>query len=351
MHGSAQAAPDNSARQQRGGRAYWDMQRRCVVVAGWVNLVMLIIFYWVQLKSLALLSVGSMLIYVIAYLCLLRRKNRFAIGLMWTEVIVHAGFGILVAGPDGAAQYYFLLFFPTLFLGAPPRKAYLPALCVLVIYVALDAYVHAVGPIERLSPANLAIVRYFNVTVFVGMLSYLAAFYRKRVVSSEKQLRTWASSDPLTGLANRRYMEGVIAEHDADPGAPPLAVIMADIDHFKSINDRFGHDGGDLVLRKVAGAIGACVRQNDCVARWGGEEFLILLPGGTVDHVADTAERIRALVAATCFEELDLAGAAPRVTLTLGTMQRVGNEPLHDTIKRADERLYQGKRLGRDRVC
>ncbi|MES2740240.1 MAG: GGDEF domain-containing protein [Pseudomonadota bacterium] len=312
---------------------------------------MLIIFHAVHLRSLAFLSVGSILMYALAYLSLHRRKNRLAVGLMWTEVIVHAGFGVLVAGVDSAAQYYFLLFFPILFLGAPPRKACLPALCVLAIYVGLDARVHAVGPIEHLSPNNLAIVRYFNLTVFVGMLSYLAAFYRKRVVSSEKQLRTWANCDPLTGLANRRYMDSVIAEQDLDGQSPPMAVIMADIDHFKTINDRYGHEGGDLVLRKVAHAISSCVRQNDYVARWGGEEFLILLPGGAVDNMADTAERIRALVAATCFEELKLGGASPSVTLTLGTMQRLGGEPLHETIKRADERLYEGKRRGRNRVC
>lgn len=343
--------PEKRPSKGGGGRAYWEMQRRCVFIAGSVNVPMLVVFYFVGLKSLALLSLASIAAYVLAYICLQQRRNLLAVALMWSEVIVHAGFGYLLAGPDSAAHYYFLLFFPAIFLGSPFRKAILPAAFVLAIYLALDAYVYAAGPIEQVSAINLAIMRYFNIAVFVGMLSYLATYYRNRVVSSEKQLRTWASCDPLTGLANRRCMDATITELDDGAFAPDVAVIMADIDHFKSVNDRFGHNGGDIVLRKVADTIAGCIRESDHVARWGGEEFLIVLPGSPAGRAAEAAERIRREVERICFDELSSDGTPFSVTLTLGIMQRSGHEPLQVTIRRADERLYEGKRLGRNRVC
>jgi diguanylate cyclase (GGDEF)-like protein len=327
------------------------MQRRCAAIAGSVNVLMLPVFWYVGLHSLALFSLASIGAYGLAYLCLQQRRNLLAMVLIWSEVIVHAGFGFLLAGPDGAAQYYFLLFFPALFLGAPPRKAVLPALCVLAIYIGLDAYVYAAGPIEKLSAGKLAIMRYFNIAVFLGMLSYLATYYRYRVVSSEKQLRTWASSDPLTGLANRRFMDATIKVQDDADRSIPFGVIMADIDHFKSVNDRFGHNGGDIVLRKVADAISACTRDSDYVARWGGEEFLILMPGSTAAHATEVAERIRKMVEGIRFDELSLDGVPLTVTLTLGIMQRTNQELLQETIRKADDQLYEGKRLGRNRVC
>ncbi|CAN7356613.1 GGDEF domain-containing protein [Pseudoduganella sp. LjRoot289] len=344
------AVPDHKTNRSRGGRAYWEMQRRCVLIAGSVNVLMLIVFSYVGLRTLALLSLASMAAYALAYVCLKQRRNLLATSLMWSEVILHAGFGFLLAGPDSASQYYFLLFFPATFLSAPPRKAMLPASCILAIYLGLDAYVYAAGTIERVSAANLAIMRYFNIAVFVGMLSYLAAYYRNRVVQSEKQLRIWATSDPLTGLANRRSMDATIVELERARSFD-VAVIMADIDHFKSINDRYGHNGGDIVLRRVAQAIAGCTRDSDYVARWGGEEFLIILPVGPASRVAEMAERIRRHIESMRFDELGGDGAPLTVTVTLGVAQRHANEALQATIRKADERLYDGKRLGRNRVC
>ena len=130
-----------------------------------------------------------------------------------------------------------------------------------------------------------------------------------------------------------------------------LAVIMADIDHFKAINDRFGHEGGDVVLRKVGEVISGCAREVDHVARWGGEEFLIILPFGSLEQAADAAERIRAAVERVDFGALLHNDVPVKVSLTLGVSQRVKQEPLQTTIRRADKRLYAGKRQGRNQVC
>ncbi len=94
----------NNSGRQRSGRAYWDMQRRCAIVAGSVNVLMLIIFSYIGLQSLADFSIASIGAYALAYLCLQKRRNMLAMLLICSEVIVHAGFGFLVAGPDGAAM-------------------------------------------------------------------------------------------------------------------------------------------------------------------------------------------------------------------------------------------------------
>lgn len=343
--------PARSVDRQRCARAYWEMQRRCVIIAGAVNVLMAVVFHMLGLTALALFSVGSIAAYLCAHLCLQAQRNRLAIALMWGETILHASFGFLLAGPEGGAHYYLLLFFPALFLGASPKSALLPAVCVLMIFIGLDLWVYAHGPFEQVSKLNLALMRRFNAVVLVGMLSYLAVYYRTRVVSSEHQLRTLASSDPLTGLGNRRHMDAIITALDGDERASELAVIMADIDHFKSINDRFGHDGGDIVLRHVAETIRGCIRDTDHVARWGGEEFLILLPASPAGQAVEAAERIRDAVTRIRFDDLDCDGASLRVSLTLGVAQRRAREPLQATIRTADERLYAGKHGGRNRVC
>jgi diguanylate cyclase (GGDEF)-like protein len=335
----------------RGARAYWEMQKRCAIIAASVNVAMLIVFQIAGLDALALFSIGSILAYALAWLCLQRRRNRLAIGLMCAETMIHAGFGFVLAGPESGSHYYLLLFFPALFLGSSPRKAMLPAAAVLAVYVALDAWVYAFGPLVQVSPFNQALMRHFNSAIIIGMLSYLAIYYRKRVVRSEHQLRTWAGSDPLTGLANRRHMDATIRALDADQRGAGLAVVMADIDHFKSINDRFGHEGGDMVLRRVAEVVQACIRDTDHVARWGGEEFLILLSASPDGQAVETAERIRRAVEDIRFDDLARDGAPLRVSLTLGVAQRRGREALQATIRKADECLYAGKRQGRNRVC
>lgn len=155
-------------------------------------------------------------------------------------------------------------------------------------------------------------------------------------VAQLRQSQAAASTDQLTGLANRRAAE---AEMDvAIAGGGPVSVVLFDVDHFKKVNDTFGHDVGDVVLQQVADALRSSARTGDFVARWGGEEFLAVVradPAGAQRF----AERVRLAVSA-------LETPAGRVTISGGIspVQRPGD------VKRADERLYEAKRQGRNRV-
>ncbi len=155
-----------------------------------------------------------------------------------------------------------------------------------------------------------------------------------------------ARSDGLTGLANRRRFDNDLQRSVPDWLATgmPVACAMVDIDHFKSINDRFGHPVGDVVLRRVAGLLKAAVRGDDIAYRYGGEEFSVLLPGATQEVARGVAERIRLAVAATVFSELDGS-----ITVSVGVTTAAGLEST-DLVRRADEALHDAKRSGRNRV-
>lgn len=156
--------------------------------------------------------------------------------------------------------------------------------------------------------------------------------------------------DSLTGMYTRVYMQEVVKRlferHDRDP-REAVAVVMFDIDHFKQVNDSFGHLAGDEVLRRVAEVIRVNVRQSDIPVRIGGEEFGVLLTAGSCDAAMDIAERIRAQVGALSFDG-QLAGH--RVTISAGVANREQKESLESVLRRADDSLYRAKRGGRNRV-
>ncbi len=157
--------------------------------------------------------------------------------------------------------------------------------------------------------------------------------------------------DPLTGLYNRRYLEEVM-EHDiarASRSGEPFALIMADLDHFKRINDRFGHDAGDLVLKEFAQALQAQIRKGDVACRYGGEEFIVLVRGATVEAAAARADAIRQAVASL---KLSVKGTAlGPVTVSLGVAAYGDHAGTASAlIALADGALYAAKRNGRNRV-
>lgn len=166
-------------------------------------------------------------------------------------------------------------------------------------------------------------------------------------VRQEQALREAASLDPLTGLQNRRGGEGLLerAYIGMRESGVPFSVIVADVDHFKAINDTWGHSVGDQVLESVSRLLRASVRATDGVVRWGGEEFLVILPHCDLRAATDQAERIRARLERTPQPQ------AGRVTLSLGVAQLGAEETVSHLIERADRALYQAKRQGRNRVC
>ncbi|MFS2158511.1 sensor domain-containing diguanylate cyclase [Pseudomonas sp. Pseusp122] len=160
-----------------------------------------------------------------------------------------------------------------------------------------------------------------------------------RIGKLNKEVQT----DPLTGLLNRRALSSVLDFLRTE--CRPFSLVTLDIDHFKQVNDRYGHDVGDVVLKKLAGLMQACSRESDYACRVGGEEFLVLLPGVPLDAAAEFAERLRIKVQQ---EAIDSVGS---ITISLGVAHWPGSaDEITDVLKAADEEMYLAKQRGRNRV-
>jgi diguanylate cyclase (GGDEF)-like protein len=174
----------------------------------------------------------------------------------------------------------------------------------------------------------------------------------KELLEANAQLSRLASTDGLTGLANKRAFEEALLRDlsRADRDHTWLTIVMSDIDHFKHVNDTYGHPTGDEVLRQVGNAFGSKLRGGDLAARYGGEEFILILPGSNAVGGKIAAERLRRAI-----EALTLIGPSGQfaVTASFGVASVCGPGcagKLVDLIGRADSALYAAKRGGRNRV-
>lgn len=166
---------------------------------------------------------------------------------------------------------------------------------------------------------------------------------RKR---AEKEIHLLATTDSLTGIANRREFSGILENEmsRARRYGTPLSLVMYDLDHFKRVNDAYGHDTGDAVLQTVTGLVGRNIRAVDVAARWGGEEFMVMMPQSGLDAAGIAAEKLRLAIARHRF------GKAGEVTASFGVTAFVQQDDSNSLLKRVDDALYLAKERGRNRV-
>ena len=186
---------------------------------------------------------------------------------------------------------------------------------------------------------------------FFSLITYQMASSLKhsQVFSSMKDMAIY---DTLTNLYNRRYINQVLEAEfrDSSLKRQPLSIIMLDIDHFKAINDRYGHDKGDRALIHIASLLKESLRKHDIVARFGGEEFIVVLPKATMRDAVVIAERIRRSVEAT---PLSVGDEKVHFTVSLGiaAIPAIWPKSKEEFIKFADTALYEAKGKGRNKVC
>jgi diguanylate cyclase (GGDEF)-like protein len=241
------------------------------------------------------------------------------------------------------------MFIPAIVVSSSPRLAAALVALLLICYLGLDVAHRTLGALTPLSAAGLVAVKWFNIVVVFLMFSALGRFYVGMVARAEKRLHLLATRDPLTGLFNRRHFQAM-SDHavaHARRAEEGVALVIADVDLFKRVNDAHGHDAGDKVLVHISELLHQVFREQDILARWGGEEFLMLLPDTDADGAAAAAERLRrAAEAATVQHE----GAQIRFTVSLGTTTLRPDETTADALARADRALYISKSAGRNRV-
>ena len=185
--------------------------------------------------------------------------------------------------------------------------------------------------------------------VLGGPLSLYLMLQQQRLKLANQRLALLASTDSLTGCLNRGAFTERLDHRTASPLFPARgALLVIDADDFKRINDRFGHDLGDHALRQISAAILGTVRGNDLVGRIGGEEFAVLLSGADRSIAAAVAERIRHAVGAIAFNP---DGVACPLSVSIGGALFDVPTPFITLYRQADQRLYEAKHLGRDRVA
>lgn len=323
---------------------------RCAFIAGVVDIAFFCLFHIACSPILAWINIVSVILYACAYYAIHNNRQRLGVILICTEVFLHAALGIVLIGWESGFHYFLLMFIPGICISSR-RKPALIALCMLfAFYTGLSLLQWIIDPIQPINPFALNVVHVFNLSVVFVMFSYLSFYYLKTVRRAQNELQILATTDPLTALFNRRHMT-YLADQEVkrtDRSNNCISVMLIDLDHFKNINDQFGHTVGDKVLIAAAKILNKEVRQQDLVARWGGEEFLIILPDSGGEDAKLSAERIRK--AFQDYDWLSILQKHERLTLSAGVCELGKTENLSTAIARADRALYKCKGLGRNRI-
>lgn len=166
---------------------------------------------------------------------------------------------------------------------------------------------------------------------------------RKR---AEKEIHLLATTDSLTGIANRREFTSILTAEMARAKryGVPMSLVMYDLDYFKRVNDTYGHDVGDYVLQAVTAQVKGNIRANDVVARWGGEEFMVLMPQSDLPSAVNAADKLRLAIAGYQFEKVG------QLTVSFGVAAFEPQDDMNSLLKRVDDALYRAKEQGRNRV-
>lgn len=191
--------------------------------------------------------------------------------------------------------------------------------------------------------------RFMLAFCLVSTFSFINEFFRERqakqVHSLSSDYKRFANLDPLTGLVNRRFLDSEYLKKVATE-QKDWCVVLADLDHFKRINDKHGHDVGDLALKHATAVFQETVRSDDLICRYGGEEFLFCLPSTSLENAAKIAEKLRANLEQ---RELLVGDITLNITCSFG-VAAITEGGMEDTIKHADNALYKAKQRGRNRI-
>ncbi|MDZ7829581.1 MAG: GGDEF domain-containing protein [Halofilum sp. (in: g-proteobacteria)] len=275
--------------------------------------------------------------------------GRWVHGLIAASVFLIAVFHVVVVGgilagadaaiPDGGYRALpFVLIGITALFPVTLRTGATLVLIPIAMFLLAEA-IH--GSLLEFATLNmlwmLCFVAGITLWVQVGQLRMLLRMYRE------------SARDPLTGLINRRVLMRSIERQMADEHSRnDFSLILLDIDRFKRVNDDHGHQTGDIVLQRVAELLQQNLRSEDMVGRYGGEEFLAVLPDAHADEAREIAERLRTAISDLVVEGVDGATVNPHISLGITTHQP--GETLDASLQRADEALYEAKETGRDRV-
>ena len=322
---------------------------RIALCAALLHSVYVLFFWAVGAQLLVWVNLGSLLTFAaVGYLLRLRRL-RMAVTLLWLETLPFVAFGTLMLGWNSGFHYALLLIVPLVAMTGSRRQVAGLTGLLLLLLLSLEVLQRELGPLAPVREPYLMLLNWFNLVIFVVALSALTTLYRRKIADAEGSLRTLATVDALTGLHNRHYFEQAwsFACVQQRRAKGTLCLMMVDLDHFKQLNDTHGHQAGDRMLFECGRIFGGAVRDIDTLARWGGEEFALLLPGATLAQAKVVAERMRAGIETLVVMH---QGTELRCTVSCGLTEMLPADTLDQIIMRADRALYASKMAGRNCV-
>lgn len=337
---------------------YLGMLNYGIRVALILHFLFIFLFAWGGIKTLAIFNIFSSALYIICYFLARRGCNNILLnGLYALEIPVHAVLATVYVGWRGGFHSYILMLavifnLKKMSLGA--KMAITGWLC--LTYILLYYFLRSADPLVEVEPLFLQTCSIGNIVGTFIVLSLLAHYYsseaskiEEKLKKSNSELELLVTTDHLTKILNRRSILERISNEIAifERYGKPFSLIMADIDSFKGINDRYGHECGDFVLVAVSKLINNALRKCDSLARWGGEEFLVLLPETDLEAGIMTAERIRETVER---EVYIFKGNKLPVTITLGVSAYNAGMGISGCVNEADKAMYQGKQKGKNCV-
>lgn len=314
------------------------------------HLLFFLFFVAVGARSMALFNVGSVALYLACIGFCRRLSPSLVLAMAAVEVVAHAWLAVTTIGWASGFHYYLFVLALVAFFNPrwsmPTKLGFLALVC--LAYMGLGRWSSGHQPDVIVDADVLTWVNDINTVILFGFLAYFAHFYAKAALRAENELQRLAATDALTGLHNRRIIEDVAEDELARHRQlnRPLSLVMVDADDFKALNDKFGHDCGDYVLRIIAKRLQLAVRSRDYLGRWGGEEFVLLLPETDRGVAEEVAERVRQAVHAP----VSYQGRRVTVTLTVGVSAFRRDDDFASCLARADQALLEGKRAGKNRV-
>lgn len=356
----------NNIKKVLGGRMQMTNRQKFHALIGsiaFVHVFLLVVFYIFHITPMFIFNIFSVIAYAFCFWLMHGEREHYLTiyFITETEVILHTfAASICIGWQFGFAQYIIAMipvaFYICYTLELRRYKftiATISAFFSAVAFLFCKFFTFLQEPVVVIDNIILELALYvFNTFCIFSLLIIFSLIFIFEIKLSSNQLKhqnaileKLASTDPLTGLYNRRSMDIFLSQ--AVETDSNFAVIMCDIDDFKKVNDTYGHDFGDVVLKGIANITAEQVKEQGYVCRWGGEEILILLNNVSEENSLRVAENIRRNVSNQVF---DMNETWVRCSITLGIAFHHSDEAVEETITRADYKLYRGKRSGKNVV-
>ena len=315
-------------------------------------------FLITNIYPLMILNLISILIYLSSYLLIKSKQFVFVTLVCCVEIVLNVMVSSLFLGWNSGFYFYLFAFVPLCFyckFRSNTTRFFIVNFTV-VFFLATYFISNNSSKLFTIAYHSSVVLYLTNAFCCFCALSFLSYIYTKTIVyetsilsQSNKELEVLANTDPLTGLLNRRSMMKALSEIDIKflSQNTNFSLILIDIDNFKVLNDKYGHECGDLVLKKICSEIKITLRQDDVVCRWGGEEILILLPKTEIYDAKNVANKIRKRIEDMSYPYKD---NNVKATLTAGVSCAAEGFSISDLINQADTCMYKGKASGKNCV-